>query len=71
MSSYLQTHGYKQGTSIDPDTMEIMLNNEAVREVLELLKVRVRTSNTGHRGAMHPIITVQLWGFRVMLSHWV
>jgi hypothetical protein len=49
LASYVQTHGYKQGLYIDPETMEVLLNNEAVREVLELLKVRAMQA----RSSMH------------------
>lgn len=39
MSSYFQTHGYKKTAFLDSDTMELLVDNEGMAEVLEVFKV--------------------------------
>lgn len=39
MAPYFQTHGYKNPAFLDPDTLELLLDNEAMAEALDVFKV--------------------------------
>lgn len=52
LASYSQTHGYKRGSLLDAQTLELQLDTEAGREVLELMKVCVYNFSALHITAL-------------------
>lgn len=48
MSAYFQTHGCKHPGFVDADTLEILLDNEAAAEGLDLYKVAYVAALRGH-----------------------